>query len=250
MIRLHKTLRNKFEKAIRDYHMIDKGDRVLVGISGGPDSLSLLKFLHDRIVYNKHDFSLMAVHVELGFEQPGEKDWKMLETHFQSLGIEYRIIHTQISREAFAPDAKKNPCFICSIYRRRKVYETAHHENCNKIAYGHHKDDIVETLLLNILYGRKIEVMNPVQEVFRGKMHIIRPLAYMEEELMKKFALEEALPCLSRRCPMDGKTRRQRVKELIANLQEREKNANIRENIFKSLSHVNIAFAPTENKKM
>jgi tRNA 2-thiocytidine biosynthesis protein TtcA len=126
------------------------------------------------------------------------------------------------------------------LNRRRKIYEIAHHEGCNKIAYGHHKDDIVETLLINILFGRKIEAMCPVQEVFKGRMHVIRPLMYVEEALLKKFASESGLPDLPRPCPVDGHTRRQKVKDLIAALQKEEKNANITGNIFKSLSHINL----------
>ncbi len=242
--RLHKKLRSAMEKAILEYNMIDEGDRVLVGVSGGPDSLSLLKLLHERQIYAEQKASILACHVTMGFEEKGEPSWKALEQHFQNIGVEYRIIHTDISRHALDPDAKKNPCFICSMYRRRKVYELAHTEGCNKIANGHHKDDIVETLLINILYGRKIEAMNPMQEVFQGKIHIIRPLAYVEEELLKKFAVESRLPETVRLCPVDGQTRRQRIKEMIADLQAQEKNANIRENIFKSLRHVNIHFSP------
>ena len=246
MTRLHKTMRNRLEKAIRDYGMIEKGDRILVGVSGGLDSLTLLKFLHDRMIFNNLSYSLLVAHLDLGFNEPEPMGWKLLETHFRTLGVDYRIIHTRISQDALSPDAKKNPCFICSLSRRRKVYELAHREKCNKIAYGHHKDDIVETLLINILYGRKIETMNPIQEVFKGKMHIIRPLAYIEEALIKKFALEAELPQISRFCPMDGLSRRQRVKDIIIDLQKSEKNANIRENIFRSLSHVNIAFRPSD----
>ncbi len=244
MTRLHKTLRKRMEKAILDYQMIEKGDRILIGVSGGQDSLSLLKLLTSGLVHVTNDFSLTAVHINLGFDKTEPQGWRTLESHFQGLNIDYRIVHTRISDHALAPDARKNPCFICSFYRRREVYKVTHEEKCNKIAYGHHKDDIVETLLINILYGRKIEAMNPVQEIFRGKMHIIRPLSYTDENLLKKFAQESDLPMLHRMCPMEGRTRRQKVKDLIARLQEDEKNANIRENIFKSLTHVNVAFTP------
>lgn len=237
------------EEAILDYRMIEKGDRILLGVSGGPDSLSLLKLLHDGLVHVTNDFSIVAFHVTLGFEEKEPEGWRMLEAYFRDLGLEFQIMHTRISTHALAPDAKKNPCFICSLYRRKQVYEVAHQKKCNKIAYGHHKDDIVETLLINILYGRKIEAMNPVQEVFKGRMHVIRPLAYIEEDLLKKFAQDSGLPVLPRLCPMEGHTRRQRVKEIIFDLQKIEKNANIRENIFKSLNHVNVAFTPPKMKK-
>ena len=240
--RLHKKIRSAMEKAIQEYRMIEDGDRVLIGVSGGPDSLSLLHLLKERQRYADEAHALLAVHIDLGFKQAEPENWRTLQSHIQDLGVDYRIVHTDISRHALAPDAKKNPCFICSIHRRRKIYELAHREGCNKIAYGHHKDDIVETLLINILFGRKIEAMNPVQEVFKGRMHIIRPLAYVEEELLKKFAREQKLPGLPRLCPADGRTRRQKVKEIIADLQDSEKKANIRENIFKALAHVHVDF--------
>jgi tRNA 2-thiocytidine biosynthesis protein TtcA len=240
---LYKTIRNRTEKAVLDYGMIRPGDRVLVGVSGGADSLALLRFLKNGFIHVTNDFSLIAVHIDLGFEEDGGKLSENLERLFQALNVEYRIVHTKISRKAFAEDAKKNPCFICSQYRRKTVYETAHKNRCNKIAYGHHKDDIIETLLINILFGRKIEAMHPVQEIFKGKMQIIRPFFYIEEALIKKLALEYRFPQFPRLCPADGTTRRQKIKSIIEKLQSEEKNANIRQNIFKSLFHVNIDFA-------
>lgn len=238
--RLHKKLRSMMEKVIREYGMIEDGDRVLVGVSGGPDSLTLLNLMLGRQAYAEEKYELIVGHIDLGFRQEEPTNRRRLDSHFESLGIDYHVVPTNISDHALAPDARKNPCFICSVHRRRKIYELAHRNGCNKIAYGHHKDDIVETLLINILFGRKIEAMHPVQEVFKGKMHIIRPLAYAEEELLKKFAREQDLPDLPRLCPADGATRRQKVKEIIATLQGEEPKSNIRENIFKSLSHVNI----------
>jgi len=238
--RLHKKLSSMMEKAIRDYGMIQDGDRILVGVSGGPDSLSLLQLLLGRKAFAEERYELVVGHIDLGFRQEEPTNRSRLESHFQGLGVDCRIVPTDISDHALAPDAKKNPCFICAVHRRRKIYELAHREGCNKIAYGHHKDDIVETLLINILFGRKIEAMQPVQEVFKGKIHIIRPLAYAEEELLKKFAREQELPELPRLCPADGATRRQKVKEIIADLQAEEPKSNIRENIFKSLSHVKL----------
>jgi tRNA 2-thiocytidine biosynthesis protein TtcA len=241
--KLHKLLRKQMEKAILEYRMIEKGDRVMVGVSGGVDSLVLIKLLAERKKYVELDFSLTAVHVDLGFEKV-KGNQKRLGDFIKNLGIEYCIIPTQISKAALAPDASKNPCFICSHYRRKKIYEAAHQEQCNKIAYGHHKDDIIETLLMNILYSRKIEAMNPVQEVFKRKMYIIRPLTYVYEHSIKKFAQESNFPYLKSGCPVDGATRRDTVKAIIRNLEKKEKKANIKENIFKSLRHVNVSFAP------
>jgi tRNA 2-thiocytidine biosynthesis protein TtcA len=228
------------DKAILRFNMIEKGDRILVCVSGGPDSLCLLHLLKDRLRYRDHPFSFVVLHVDLGFEISPACTTEPLESYLTSLNVDHRILRTNISNMALASDAKKNPCFICSHHRRHQVYKTAHQEKCNKIAYGHHKDDIVETLLINILFGRKIEAMNPVQEVFKGIMHIIRPFTYIEESMLKRYAREAGFPVFARPCPMDGHTRRQKIKEMIADLQKSEKNANIRENIFKSLSHVHI----------
>lgn len=240
----HRQIRKKTEKAILDYGMIEKNDRLIIGVSGGPDSLSLLKLFVDGFIEVTVPFSFIAVHIDLGFEQKNPKNCVLLESHFQKLGVDYRIVKTDIQKQALDPNTKKNPCFICSFHRRRKIYEIAHSEGCKKIAYGHHKDDIIETLLINILYGREIGSMNPVQGVFKGSKHIIRPFAYVDEWMLKAFAAESDVPRLERLCPMDGYTRRERVKRLIVELQREEKVANIRENIFKSMYHVNIDFAP------
>ncbi len=240
MTKLHKTLRKRMVRTIREYRMIEPGDRILVGVSGGADSLTLLQLLADPYIRKTFAYDLFALHINLGFRTREKDGWPRLTSHFQEMGVPFQILHTTISAKALDPDAKKNPCFICSLNRRRKVYETAHREGCQKIAYGHHKDDIVETLLINILFGRKIEAMHPVQEVFQGSMHIIRPLATIEEEHLKRFASESRLPVLPKICPADSVSRRQKVKEIIARLQREEKHANIRENIFKSLRHVNI----------
>ncbi|HDQ45442.1 MAG TPA: hypothetical protein ENN17_08105 [bacterium] len=244
MTRLHRKIRMLTEKAILEYGMIRPGDRILIGVSGGPDSLSLLKIFTDGFVQVQAPFTFLAAHVDPGFQESGVPNRDRLSAHFGRSGIESRIVPTEIGRLALDPDAKKNPCFICAHHRRREMYRIAHREACTRIAYAHHKDDIIETLLINILYGREIGSMNPVQPVFRGSMHIIRPFMYVDESMLKDFARESGLPDLPRLCPMDGRTRRQRVKELIAELQKKEKNANIRENIFKSQYRVNIDFSP------
>jgi tRNA 2-thiocytidine biosynthesis protein TtcA len=243
MTRLHRTLASRIERAVQDYHMIGKNDRILVGVSGGPDSLSLLTLLSEGLVHAPA-YTVVAAHIDLGFDESEPKDCLALEAYFQRLGVSHRIVHTEISRLALDQKAKKNPCFICSMYRRKEIYTVANALKCNKIAYGHHQDDIIETLLINILYGRKIGAMNPVQEVFKGEMTLIRPFVYVEEALLKKFAAEAALPVLPRLCPMDGSTRRQKVKEWIRLMQKDEKHANIRKNIFKSLYHVEMDFPP------
>jgi tRNA 2-thiocytidine biosynthesis protein TtcA len=243
---LRQRLSGRVERAVQDYAMIARGDRILVGVSGGPDSLSLLDILADGLVHAP-EHAVVAAHVDMGFDEPEPKSWKRLEEHFSDLRVPFRIAHTRIGPVALDEKSKKNPCFICSMYRRKEIYRVAAEEKCGKIAYGHHQDDIIETLLINILYGRKIGAMNPVQDVFGGKIVIIRPFVYVEEWMLKKYADEARLPVLPRLCPMDGGTRRQKVKELIRALQKSEPHANIKRNIFRSLRHVELDW-PKANK--
>lgn len=226
-------------KAIRDFQMIEEGDRVLVCVSGGADSLALLRLLQEYREHQRTDFFLVAGYVDLGFS-PGAAE--KVEALLRDSGAPFRIVHTAIAEMAFDPRATKNPCFICSHHRRHKIYTLAHAERCTKIAIGHHKDDIVETLLLNILYSRKIEAMRMRQEVFRGSMHVIRPLGYIEESLVKRYARNVGLEAVPRMCRMDGNSRRDKIKRLIHELQADEKNANIRSNIFRALYNVNVEF--------
>lgn len=233
-------------KAIRDFHMIDPGDRLLVCVSGGADSLALLRLLQEYREHQRTDFSLVAGYVDLGFSSDAAGK---VETLLRDSGAPYRIVHTAIAEMAFAPDATKNPCFICSHHRRHEIYKLAHAEKCTKIAFGHHKDDIVETLLLNILYSRKIEAMCMRQEVFKGSMYVIRPLGYIEESLVKRYARNVGLEAVPKMCRMDGNSRRDKIKRIIRDLQREEKNANIRSNIFRSLYNVNVVFGPGEDER-
>jgi tRNA 2-thiocytidine biosynthesis protein TtcA len=245
MTPLRHALKSRMEKAIVDFRMIRPGDRIAVGVSGGPDSLSLLNLLLDGFGYATNDFTLVAIHVDMGFVRPdGPQNRDILESHFRDLRVEHRIVRTAISEEILSPRSKKSPCFVCSLLRRKAVYEAADLERCNRIAYGHHQDDIVETLLLNILYGRKIGTMYPVQPLFENRMTLIRPFVYVEEARLKRFAAQSRLPQTQRLCPMDGNTRRQKVKEIIAQLQKTERFANIRKNIFKSLYHMELEEFP------
>lgn len=247
MTGLHRKIRKLTEKAILDYGMIHSGDRVLVCVSGGLDSMGLLKILTGGLVQVHYPFAMTAAYIDLGFEESEAKRSKQLEDHFKSLDVQFEIAPTNIAKLAFAPNARKNPCFICAHHRRRTIYEIARRTGCTKIAYGHHKDDIIETLLINVLYGREISSMNPMQPVFGGSRHIIRPFAYVDEFLIKRFGRESGLPALKNPCPAEGQTRRQRIKDLIARLQSEEKYANIRENIFKAHYHVKVDFLPKES---
>jgi tRNA 2-thiocytidine biosynthesis protein TtcA len=237
-------LKKWLEKAIMEYAMIEEGDRVLVGVSGGMDSLALLDLLNTPMVYIPR-FSILAVNIDPGFDET-YRDYDLLESYLSQRGYGYIMEKTDIGPLSHSDYNKKNPCFLCSRLRRKRIFEIAGEKECNKIALAHHKDDIIETLLINLFYGREISTMMPKQTVFGGKMHIIRPLAYIGEELVKKYGKEQGFPAIENRCPTSKTSRRVYVKNLLKELEK--ENKDIRENIYKALRHVKMDYLPSKNK--
>jgi tRNA 2-thiocytidine biosynthesis protein TtcA len=174
-----KEIRSLMGKAIHRYGLIQDGDRILVGVSGGKDSLSLLHLLQERRKRVSIQYELMPVYIDLGFDSERSE---ILKIFFEAQGLSYHIEFTDIGKRANSPENRENPCFLCSWERRKCIFHLAHRLKCNKIALGHHKDDIIETLLLNIFYSAEISTMLPVQTLFKGKVTLIRPLALIEEK--------------------------------------------------------------------
>ena len=158
--RLHNHLNKWFETASGDYGMIEPGDRILVGVSGGTDSMVLLDLLRTPKYLIPGDYTVTAAHIDLGFEGSGE-DVARLEATLAKTGCEYVIDRTDIGPLAHSEVNRKNPCFLCSRLRRRRIFEIADARGCNKIALAHHRDDMIETMLLNMFYSREISTMMP-----------------------------------------------------------------------------------------
>ena len=232
-----KEIRSLVGKAIHRYGLIQDGDRILVGVSGGKDSLTLLHLLKERLKRVSIHYELIPVHIDLGF---GSGKAEILKNYFERQGLSYHIEFTDIGRKANSPENRENPCFLCSWERRKSIFRLAHRYKCNKIAFGHHKDDIIETLLLNIFYSAKISTMLPIQTLFKGKVTLIRPLALIEEKKIERFAREMDLPFGPSGCPSSGKTKRKEVKELIDALERR--NRKVKGNIFRSLSNIKLDY--------
>jgi tRNA 2-thiocytidine biosynthesis protein TtcA len=232
-----KEIRSLMGKAIHRYGMIQDGDRILVGVSGGKDSLTLLTLLSERAKRVPIHYVLMAVHVDLGFGSGGAD---MLREFFEAKKISYHIEATRIAQLATGPDNRENPCFLCSWERRKRIFSLAQRFGCNKIAFGHHQDDIIETLLLNIFYSAEISTMLPLQTLFKGKLTIIRPLAFIEEKKIERFAKEKGLPYFPCGCPASVRSKRKKVKELIRTLTQ--ENRLIKGNIFRSLSNIKMDY--------
>ena len=237
-------IRSLLGKAIHRYGLIQEGDRILVGVSGGKDSLTLLTLLSERAKRVPIHYDLVAVHVDLGFESSGTD---MLIEFFEAKKIAYHIEPTRIAELANGPDNRENPCFLCSWERRKRVFSLAQRFGCNKVAFGHHKDDIIETLLLNIFYSAEISTMLPIQPLFDGKITLIRPLALLEERKIERFAKEMGLPYFPCGCPASGRSKRKKVKEMIGAL-ERE-NGRVKGNIFRALSNVKLDYTLSNWKK-
>ncbi|MCK9275720.1 MAG: hypothetical protein M0P57_11595 [Syntrophales bacterium] len=232
--KLYLHLKKWLEIAASEYSMIKKNDRVLICVSGGLDSDVLLDLLLSPMLYLP-EFESVAFHVDLGFD-PQHEGLTVLDNFLESKGCEYYLEKTDIGPLAHSIKNRKNPCFLCSRIRRKHIFEAAEKYGCNKIAFAHHKDDMIETLLINMFYGREISTMVPNQPVFGGKYHLIRPLAYITEKLVKKYAGESNFPYIQNKCPTEPVSKRAYVKKLLDYIEK--DNKNVRENIFKSMRHV------------
>jgi tRNA 2-thiocytidine biosynthesis protein TtcA len=217
-------------RAIMDYDMITAGDKILVAVSGGKDSLTLLRVLNDRRNFVPVKYDLLAVHVDMGYpcQHP-----KILAEYFKSMGVDYHIEKIDILK---GKSRKEISCFWCSWNRRKALFETAVRLGCTKVALGHHMDDIVETVLLNLFFRGEISTMCPKQELFKGKITIIRPLAYVEEDLIRKFAKDLNFPHHKCACPNSITSKRTKMEQIIKDLEKIS--PDIRKNIFRSVKRI------------
>jgi len=217
-------------RAITDYGMITDGDRIAVAVSGGKDSLALLRILVDRQKFVPIKYDLMALHIDMGFPRSYAA---ALVRYFRKLGVKY---HIEKSDDLKNTKKKDMNCFWCSWNRRKALFKTADRMGFKKVALGHHKDDIVETVLLNLFFQGEISAINPKQDLFGGKIVLLRPLAYVEEGMIKKFAVQEKLPLDKCICPNSVASQRAKISKIIKDL---EKTCpEIKTNIFKSVKRI------------
>jgi tRNA 2-thiocytidine biosynthesis protein TtcA len=229
----YKSLNRAAGKAIHDYDMIRDGDRILMGLSGGADSLTLAWLLAERRRRIRVRYELEAAYVDPGFEG-GAGD--ALQAFCDRLEIPLRIVHTDYGLVSHSPANRENPCFLCAHLRRKRMFEVAAERRCAKLALGHNKDDLIETLFLNMCFSGEISTMRPAQLIFEGRFTVIRPLAYAEAALIRRFAREYRLPVLENPCPSAGSSRRAEVKSLLRELYRR--NRKVKGNIFRAMRHV------------
>ena len=202
-------------KAIDDYHMIDEGDKIAVGISGGKDSLTLLHALNGLKRFYPNKFELVAITVDLGFKNI---DFARIKAMVEEMGLSYHIVSTDISQIIFEDRKESNPCSLCAKMRKGALNQLAKELGCNKIAYAHHKDDVVETMLMSFIYEGRIHTFSPITYLDRMDLTVIRPLIYMNESDVIGFVNKMELPVLKSACPVDGYTKREYVKELLKSI--------------------------------
>ncbi len=229
-----KEIRRLTGKAIHTKDMIRDGDHVLVAVSGGKDSLALLWLLKERIKRVSIDYRITAVHVDPGF---GANSADQMTSFFLEHGFEFRVIESDIGPKAHGPQNRENPCFLCSRLRRKLLFQTAEEVGCNRMAFGHHKDDLIETFFLNVFYGASISTMVPVQGLFGGKLTVIRPFYLVDEDLIRRYAQLMDWPEISLDCPTAGSSKREEIKNMLKLFYR--SNRKIKGNIFHALQNVN-----------
>ena len=224
-------------RAIHHYNMISDGDRIAVGLSGGKDSLALMWALQERLSHIPIHYSLLAVYIDLGFEgDPAH----LIEEYCKNMGYRLQVEHTDYGIQGHSENNRENPCFLCSRLRRKRLFELANELGCNKLALGHHMDDIIETLFLNMCYSGEISTMVPCQPFFKGKLTVIRPLAFLDEPKINRFAEDHRFPEFKNPCPTAKISKRNEVKKMLNNLYKTNKK--IKGNIFRAMSHVKLDY--------
>lgn len=205
-------------RCIDDYAMIRDGDRIAVGVSGGKDSLVLLCALAALRRYYPRPYELEAVTVDLGFEGA---DFSSVEALCSGLEIPFTLVKTDISQVVFETREETNPCSLCAKMRKGALIGAALDRGCNKVALGHHYDDAVETMMMSLVFEGRLSCFSPVSYMDRRKITQIRPLLYVHEHMSREAAERNGLTVLKSGCPMDGTSKRQEIKELVASLDEK-----------------------------
>lgn len=222
-----KRILGQVRKAIQDFDMIQEGDRIAVGVSGGKDSLTLLLALRKLMDFYPKRFELEAVTINMGL---GEFDLSPVKSLCQDIGVNYTIEDTLIGRIVFEAREEKNPCSLCANLRRGALNNVATRLNCNKVALAHNRDDVIETLLMSIFYEGRIYTFSPVTYLARTQLHVIRPLVYVEEKQIKALVRERNLQIVQNPCKANGRTKRQYFKQLLLDMSK--DNREVKSNLF------------------
>ena len=241
--KFHKRLFSRFAKAVREYELVQEGDRIAVCISGGKDSMLMVKLFQELLKHGKANFELVFLVMNPGYN---EDNWKIIQDNAKVLGIPLTVFETQIFDTV--ADIDKNPCYLCARMRRGYLYSHAKELGCNKIALGHHFDDVIETILMGMFYGGKVETMMPKlhSQNFEG-MELIRPMYLIKEDdiiAWRDYNQLNFIQCACRftencvSCGGGRGSKRDEMKELIKEF--RKQGDIIEKNIFRRVHNVNL----------
>lgn len=225
-----KRLLSFVRRAVDDYSMIEEGDRIAVGISGGKDSLALLSALAEMRRFYPKKYEVVAITVDMGFEG---MDFSAVSEFCRQKGVEYIIEKTEIARIIFDVRRESNPCSLCAKMRRGSLHAAAVNAGCNKVALGHHYDDAVETFMMNLFFEGRLGCFSPKSFLSNRKITLIRPLLYATEKDVVYFARRQNLPVVVSKCPEDHATERENMKNLLTSLEK--ENKGIKHRIFNAM---------------
>ena len=234
-----KTIWTKFIKAINDFNLIEDGDKIAIGVSGGKDSLLLVKLFHELKKDKSRNFEFKAVSLNPGFRQ---YDLDNFKKNLEKLNIDCEIIDTNIW-EIANEKAKDYPCFLCAKMRRGILYKKVEEFGYNKLTLGHHFDDVIETTMINMLYAGTLKTMTPKVSSTSGNLSLIRPLVYVKEEDIIKYTKRNGILAMNCGCTIEaGKTssKRREVKNLLADLEE--KHPGVKQSIFNAMKNINLDY--------
>lgn len=231
-------------RAIDDYQMIEDGDHIAVGISGGKDSLTLLYALKGLMRFYPKKFQLHAITVDLGFDNLNLKE---IQRFCKELDVPYMILPTQISQIVFEDRKETNPCSLCAKMRKGALNEKIKELGCNKVAYAHHKDDVVETMLMSLIFEGRFHAFSPRTYLDRMDLTVIRPLLYMNESDVIGFVNKYQIPTVKSPCPADGNTKREYVKNLLRQLNQ--ENPGVKERMFTAIVNNHMTGWPEKSRE-
>lgn len=209
-------LLGKLRQAIKDFKLIEDGDRIAVGLSGGKDSLTVLHLLKIYQGFAPERFGLAAITLDLGTGA----DLAPLKSHCSSLDVPFHLIKTDIKQIVFDIRKEKNPCSLCANLRRGALNNAAKDLGYGKVALGHHKDDAIETLLMSMFYEGRISCFSPMTQLERSGITVIRPMVYIDEREIKRTAKRYQYPIIANPCPANGYSKRQYIKDMLYSLEK------------------------------
>lgn len=235
-----RTINAKFKKAINDYRLIEDNDHILIGLSGGKDSLALVELLGERMKIFVPGFRLTAAHISVE-NIPYQSDLDYLKSHCKKQGIDF--VHHVTGFDA-TTDTRKSTCFLCSWHRRKALFDVAKKNGCNKIALGHHLDDITETLLMNLFYQGSFGTMPPKLKMNKFDMTMIRPLSLISEKEMKEMERIRQYQKQVKNCPYEKDSSRRDARNLLSELEKW--NPDVKQSLWSAMQNIKTDYLPTK----